>query len=393
MSTNRSTISTTTLFYCRVHTTEKCRAMGGALAMNGSAQLAGCCSHHCHSDDSDGFALFRLNGALTFVYVTVVSASASKSRTLTIGEHAAAHCAYANFTDCQAPESGSAFVIESQASNATVQFLTVVRDIGDYTIDSWSSANWSIGHSHCYNNSGDSVVYCHDTGLTLKLCFFSGNTRDLALEAGVTNRFQLIDCTVSGGFSSENEAALQGTGNQADTTTASINIRFSTDNCPTPPPSSRRFSVSSFLFQCTAGLPASVISHRSRTAIFSCRFHASQLFTIVVSAALALTDRFRAASLFRMSACRSDSDRFELTQPFARSVSIDGTPGLHRTDGVFFFTRGWESSEPAHTFQFFSPDTDRLHSARAEGLPGKKSLPCHRFRAFLMEHSVCDIAT
>jgi hypothetical protein len=116
------------------------------------------------------------------------------------------------------------------------------------------------------NNEMKRFFYSHDR--------FFGYARDK-----IPGSFVLTDCVFAGAFPAGGDATLERKGNHENTMTATVDIGFTTQSCPTPPPSSSVCSPSPFLSQSSDAVPATPPLPNSRISAFSPFAPASQTVT------------------------------------------------------------------------------------------------------------------
>jgi hypothetical protein len=321
-SPDSSTISATTFFFCSVYRTADTESQGGALAMAGPISVISCCSSGCHSDDTGGFVHCEANDNLYFastsILLTDTSArdSSGGSGTIAIRNEKITFFQYVNFTRCSAAESGAVCTFELSQSVSTVTYVTVMNGTGDRAIDSRSDNALELNTSHFYHNNGGSVLYAHYKGMNVTKCVFSNNFRDIELAVSVqrTSPFVLTDCVFAGAFPAGGDATLEGKGNHENTMTATVDIGFTTQSCPTPPPSSSVFSPSPVLSQSSDAVPATPPLPDSRISAFSPFATASQ--TIARSA-----EFDESAAVVGSTASAGNSNPREITLPRVESGS------------------------------------------------------------------------
>jgi hypothetical protein len=112
----------------------------------------------------------------------------------------ATHYADANFTACAAREGSVIQTRETAESRFSCHFLTVVKCIGETGLDSVSGGDPLVELSNLYNNSmggSTGVLHARGTGLVIRGCVFTGNTRDVSSASGGAGRIRIEDCFFS----------------------------------------------------------------------------------------------------------------------------------------------------------------------------------------------------
>jgi hypothetical protein len=120
-------------------------------------------------------------------------------------------CLGLNFSDCRpsgdftsSDGRGAAFYTGLSESSLAFSHSSVLRCIGLSGIDRSATQTLPAGSvlsSNFYNNSmSDSygVIYCEGRGMTISLCIFQGNTKEIALGGDSSTKFDVLNCVCSG---------------------------------------------------------------------------------------------------------------------------------------------------------------------------------------------------